>query len=196
VTMSQPRPFGMVDLVILLLFAVGAISAAVWEDHQFVRHQIDRRSQLDQAAVARRPGWVWSMEYPLRRASGDLRVLLVVATVGSGTAALRRPGLLRGKSWPASGWVAGAVGAIAVAYCLVLVVVLLKSNAQWVNVSTFFLIAGPAAQGSILGAWALLAVSRRWGTRPDDWDDRLGRLVGWCWLGLYGYGIVYPAIWT
>ena len=201
-TMSQPRPFGMVDLVILLLFAVGAISAAVWEDHWFVRNQIDRRSQLDQAAVARRPGWVWSMEYPLRRASGDLRVLLVVATVGSGTAALRRPGLLRGKSWPASGWVAGAVGAIAVAYCLVLVVVSLKSNAQWVplNVlwlpSTFFFIAGQAAQGSILGAWALLAVSRRWGTRPDDWDDRLGRLVGWCWLGLYGYAIVYPAICT
>ena len=79
------------------------------------------------------------MEYPLRRASGDLRVLLVVATVGSGTAALRRPGLLRGKSWPASGWVAGAVGAIAVAYCLVLVVVLIKSNTPWVNVSTFFL---------------------------------------------------------
>ena len=44
-TMSQPRPFGMVDLVILLLFAVGAISAAVWEDHWFVRNQIDRRSQ-------------------------------------------------------------------------------------------------------------------------------------------------------
>jgi hypothetical protein len=196
VKMSQPRPFGMVDLVILLLFAVGAISAAVWWDHQVGRHQIDRRSQLDQAAVARRPGWVWSMEVPLRRASGDLSVFLVVATVGSGTAALRRPGLLRGKSWPASGWVAGAVGAIAVAYCLVLVVVLIKSNTPWVNVSTFFLIAGPAAQGSILGAWALLAVSRRWGTRPDDWDDRLGRLVGWCWLGLYGYGIVYPAIWT
>ena len=45
--------------------------------------------------------------------------------------------------------------------------------------------------GVVLGAWATLAATRRWRTEPT-WIDRLGRVLGVCWifllvLYLYGY---------
>lgn len=46
---------------------------------------------------------------------------------------------------------------------------------SWVTVSARV---GPA----IAGAWLLLALSGRWRSDPG-WSDRLGRLLGCCWIG-------------
>ena len=47
----------------------------------------------------------------------------------------------------------------------------------------------PTVAGLILGAWAILAVSRRWEAEAG-WIDRLGRLVGAAWLALAFFGLV------
>ena len=203
--MRAPRPFGKMDIVILLAFLVAAVAAAAWRDVLFDVYEWPRahgHAFLDSKVAARRPEWVWSLFWPWRRVSSDLEPFLVIATVGVGTVLVRRPHLLRGRDWPAPGVVVGAVGTIVVAYCLVMVILSLGSSAGWARVlqrrffSTFFLIASGAVQGSILGAWTILAVARRWRPKSDDWDDRLGRLLGWAWFARYGCSIVEPAIWT
>jgi hypothetical protein len=48
-------------------------------------------------------------------------------------------------------------------------------TALWITIST-------RNAYAIAGAWTLLALSRRW--KPDPgWIDRLGRLLGSCWIG-------------
>jgi hypothetical protein len=37
---------------------------------------------------------------------------------------------------------------------------------------------------AVIGAWLVLASGRRWGAEPS-WIDRLGRLLGACWIGLF-----------
>ena len=203
--MRRPRPFGTLDVVILLAFGAGAVAAAVWREVQFVRHASqypDRRTYLDAKQVARRPPWLWSLDLPVRRVTNDLEAFLVVATVGLGTAALRRPSLLRGRDWPGPGIVVGVVGAIAVVYSLAHLLAMVNSGVAWAPqirrrfFENFNDVSAQAVEGMILGSWTLLAVARRWRPRPDDWDDRLGRVLGWSWLALYGYRILYPAIWT
>ena len=37
---------------------------------------------------------------------------------------------------------------------------------------------------SIVPVWVLVALGGRW-NRSTDWRERLGRVVGWCWIALY-----------
>jgi hypothetical protein len=37
---------------------------------------------------------------------------------------------------------------------------------------------------AVIGAWVVLASGRRWGAEPS-WIDRMGRLLGTCWIGLF-----------
>jgi hypothetical protein len=37
---------------------------------------------------------------------------------------------------------------------------------------------------AVLGAWAALSAGRRWRTE-SSWIDRLGRVLGCCWIGLF-----------
>ena len=204
--MSRPRPFGPVDVAILATFAAGALVSAATADANFRRSApADRRDGLTPEHIARRPDWLWSLEGPARRAVDDLQAFLVVATVGLGTASIRRPGLFNGRRWPGPGIMAGAVGSLVVAYSLAIGLLYFVPGTPGTLFSriwrtrfftTFLVLAVQGVPSAILGAWTLSAISRRWRPRTDDWDDRLGRLLGWSWLGLYGYIILYPAIWT
>lgn len=43
---------------------------------------------------------------------------------------------------------------------------------------------GPA----VIGGWLALALCRRWKAEPD-WVDRLGRLLGFYWVGMFAWGV-------
>ena len=193
------RPFGPIDLAVLLAFAAGGASAAVWKDG--LHEPFDRRDPGSPESASR-PDWVWALESPAARIQGDLTAFLLVATLGAGTAALRRRGMLRRPGWPGPGIAAGTVGAIAVLYAIARPIAALNSSSPWAMQayrrrpsSWIFDLASIAVPGAILGAWILLAVARAWRPVAGDKDDRIGRILGWGWLGLLAFLILYPGIW-
>jgi hypothetical protein len=199
---DQPRRFGAIDAVVLLSFLVASTLAMSWEDRRFGRDIAgDRLAGLGPEVVARRPGWVWSLEKPSRRLRGDLKVFLLISVVGVGTAPLRRPGLLRAGRRAGPGIVAGLVGSLSLAYAAVLVIAWLYAGTQGYHTvgerffTTFFQVGGEAARSAILGSWVYLALSRGWHPRRRDWDDRVGCILGWGWISIYLYDVFYPAIW-
>lgn len=197
------RAFGRVDAAVLLVFAAAAVVAAGVRDREFRKTEaIDRRTGLRPEQIARRPDWLCRLDAAARRVDEDLKVLLVVATAGVGTVVLRRRALFREPRWPGPGIIAGLVGAASLVYCVILVAVSFGSSAPWARLlhrqwfHTVFVMSEGAQAGAIVGAWTFLAVTRSWRPRRADWDDRIGRFVGWTWIGAYGFDILYPAIWT
>jgi hypothetical protein len=196
------RSFGKRDACILLAFGALAVLSADRRDREFRRAEADRRAYLKLEQVARRPDWLWRLDWPAMRAKEDLKVFLVVMTLGAGTVVVRRPGLFRKRPWPGPGVVAAMAGAASAVYCGVLILLSFGSTALWARrlhrqwFQTLFEISSSAQEGAIAGVWAFLVVARAWRPHSDDWDDRIGRYLGWAWIGVYTFEIIYPAIWT
>ena len=50
-----------------------------------------------------------------------------------------------------------------------------------------------APKGSILGAWSLLILAGRWKSEASGLE-RLGRLLGWCWLSSFAFDVFQSAL--
>lgn len=57
----------------------------------------------------------------------------------------------------------------------------------------FWITASVPVRPAVLGAWLLLALSGRWRADPG-WMDRLGRLLGWCWIGWHLLWLIHSPV--
>lgn len=165
--------------------------------------EVDRQF-LESPTVAALPGhperWPVSLRWlaaPSQRAASALGAGLVVLTLGLGLATIRGPFVPPGHRWPGRGRAAIVAATLGIAYGAAWVAseALADPGSTSIGWANPHLLADSLrncagrAQGPVLGAWALLAIAGRWRSR-EDWPGRLGRLVGWGWLGLAAYGLV------
>jgi hypothetical protein len=192
------RRLTWLDAAILLGFA-GLAAAAVYRidrewaggDEPVFAHYDPRKGT---------PAWFQALVTPYMQVHFDFLSALGVMTLGVAVVAFRHPIVLRrGRLGP--GLVAAAVAA------LFEVALLAKEVARmwpvlgwppsfsavdwskwlWVNMAS-------SVSGAVLGAWTALALAGRWRTSPD-WRDRLGRVVGWCWVGDVALSVVSRVFW-
>lgn len=193
--MELRRPIDRLDVAILTITAMLVAVTVALNDREAARFLRDRPTR------APLPPWARAVRVPLRRVEGDFKALLAVATLGVGLAVLSHPGRLRTKSWPAPGYSAMAVGALAEIFMIAWHVRLTSQGHYWLDRRlTYLVVFGTVARiqhrttGAILGAWVVLALSRRW--RPGrDLLDRLGCLLAWGWISLTVLEHLAPRFW-
>ena len=194
--MNRARTIGQLGLLMLLAVAV----AVVMRNDREVAERFD-------------PTWVegvargWSPPFravigPALRVGFDFGAGLVVMSAGLGLASLRRPFVPAGRNWPGRGVAAIAVSGLAVGFGAIQV-------ASWAiedPASTYFGLANPhflsdslrngsgAVADMVLGAWMLLALAGRWRSEADNFE-RLGRVLGWCWLATFGFDLFRATFW-
>lgn len=126
---------------------------------------------------------------PALRLESDLNAALVVATLGLGLVALRRPAVPRRGRWLGRGRAALLAGLIVIGYAWVRALIEAGSTgpliALWPPPPSFvyetLAACGRDIKWGILGAWSLLALAGHWRSEAG-WLERGGLFLGWCWL--------------
>ncbi len=193
------RRTGTIRRVDVLMLLVAAAAVVMRNDREV--SEVFSRDWVE--TVARRwPPPFRSVVGPTLRLGSDLMAALIVMTVGLGLTALRRPFVPAGQRWPGRGRAAIAVAGVAVGYGMIRVVLGamadLTSGSLGISYPHFFSDSlsncQGAPKGSILGAWSLLALAGRWESEADGLE-RLGRLLGWCWLASIAFDLFQSAVW-
>ncbi len=79
--------------------------------------------------------------------------------------------------------VACTVATIAMAIETLWIGSLLWIGSGFIHAETIFVGYAQQVSFAVVGAWLALALSGRWRTETS-WIDRLGRLLGWLWVGV------------
>lgn len=196
--MSRTGTIRRVEILILILL-IAAATVVMRNDRE--ASEVFSRDWVE-AVASRWPPPSRSVIGPTLRLGSDLVAALVVLTVGLGLAALRGPFVPAGKRWPGRGRAAIAAAGLAVGYGMIRVAssaltdlmsgYLVLSRPHFLHDSLRFCEAFP--KGSIFGAWSLLALAGRWQSEADGLE-RLGRLLGWCWLASIAFDLFRAAVW-
>lgn len=196
----RARSFSLLDAAVLALFAVAGVGLAAYHYRQRAAILHGYKDRPDHPEL--RPEWLWAVEWPARRIAAGVGDVLLLLTLGVGTAPLRRPGLLRERGWPPPGVAAGTAGSVVVLYRLVSF-----ANGLWTRPSSGLLayrhnfwtvnlsLIAEVTAGAVIGAWALLLVARRWRPKSGDPDDVLGRCVGYGFVAILTYAALVPVLW-
>lgn len=192
---DQPRSFTWLDGAIMLVALIFAIPAIQWCDGQYVRRVPREEANLPPRTVER-PEWFWSWQWPFDRVWHDIPAGLALLTLGAAFGVFRRPRSLSRRARRSPGVVGLAAGTI------VGLIVVGEMLTEWFyappgsNVASyqFFNSTTRIVPGTILGAWVAVALGGQWRPRAG-WPDRLGRMLGWCWLAYIAWLPIYPALW-
>jgi hypothetical protein len=207
---EQPQ-FDWPDCFILTVFTASGMVMAVQNDRAFF-DLLPSLASL-QAPWQNLPDWVADVELPAKRVRWDFLAFLSVVSVGVGLVILRgcRRGVRNGL--PGPGVAAGVTAALVVIeqtverLCLAAQDGLLVWPAwlrvrfdmrkwdpnEW-NTGAYWFEVEAAVTAAILGVWSYLLLARAWKAR-DDWRDRLGRWLAWCWLAQLPAHILILTIW-
>ena len=184
------------DTVILAAVVAAGLGAAVAQERWNRREDPLRWKDpiFPSPAWKRFPRWVRILCQPSNHVEVDVVAFLTVANLGLPLVTVRRGRLRNPSGWPGPG-VAATLAAGSLLGISVLNVAL--QLAFWsspppapgtvsAGYLVYFLVNRSYAEinacGAVLGAWVVLAAAGRWVPRPD-WPDRLGRWVGWGWVG-------------
>jgi hypothetical protein len=190
--------------LILLVTVITAV-AATWRQDREVRRDLEHKA----ASRVRfgspfefpgnvRPRWLTALEAPVERLDRIAPFFLLPATLGSAATVLRSPSKLTRRMLRSPGAVALVVGSFTAGLALVELlvdwpIVPARPLGDRVILLLFFGVSIPIG-ASILGAWIIMAVSGRWRCRRD-WRDRLGRALGFGWLGYLSLPTLQSALW-
>jgi hypothetical protein len=183
--------------VLILLIAVAAV---VMRNDREVSEVYSR--SLVEAVGSRWPPLVRSIVGPTLRLGSNLNAALIVMTVGLGFVVLREPFIPAGRRWPGRGVAAISVAGLAVVYGMIRVALdaMADPTSVYFGLSNphFFSYAIHSGEGysknAVLGAWSLLILAGRWKSEADGLE-RLGRLLGWCWLTSIAFEFFQSALW-
>jgi hypothetical protein len=193
------RSLALVDLAILAIFAALALGLAIVNDREFLQVLMNYRSMGGHWPGT--PLWFDALELPSKRVQSNFAAFLIAFTPGIALATFRRPSALRHRP-TMPGVLATAAASLAI---LVWIPDFIRRSFGiwpylWAGPGPGFwydmtwLHFEPYTSGAIVGVWAYLALGRRWIAR-DDWRDRLGRWLGWCWLGITAASSLFPILW-
>jgi hypothetical protein len=189
------RPIGRLDVAILTITAIAGAVAVAFNDRETVRFLQER------PVGTSLPPWAQTVTVSFRRAEGDFKALLAVATLGVGVTVLSHPHRLRTRIWPGPGVSAMAVGALAEIFMILWHAHLISQGHYWLDRNLSYLVVfGTVARvqfrttGAILGTWVVLTISGRWHPR-SDLLDKLGCLLSCCWIGLLVFEDLAPRFW-
>jgi hypothetical protein len=185
----RARQFTWLDAAILLAVLLLGIAAATWADREYLRRQPPTRFPVRRSVE--RPQWLWHLQYPFHRLWNDAQSVMGVATLGTAIVLLRDRRIWRRRRLTRPGDVAIAIGVLFGGIAVISQVLTAVPTSSRPQSLAFELgsILQDQVPGSILGAWIALWLARVWRPSPD-WRDRLGRILGWCWLGDIGLLIV------
>jgi hypothetical protein len=204
-------PFQRLDGLVLILFFVVGLYAAVLIDAEFMENLWYFDAGNPWAFL---PDCVAALELPAKRVQFDFLAFLSVVTPGIGLVTFRRLASWRWGGFPGPGVAASATSALTELHQVAERICLLYYNHpgyrklgliwppggriqwspyDWGYASSLFQI-GSGVTGAILGVWAYLILARAWKAR-DDWRDFLGRWLAWCWLGEVAFSTLAPVIW-
>jgi len=195
-----PRPFTGTDLTIAVAIAVVAIATAVYADHDFMSAEgggrwfgVRRLRSDDQ------PTWAGPLRFQAARTQTDFVTFLGVTTGGLALALGRRV-LTEERSYRGPGTVAVAVAACilclrALEVALVGSLYGMSQYARYIHFFAFWVKLELDVSIAIVGAWTVLVLAGRWRTQIDWWD-RLGRWLGWAWIGVLAYRTLSRAFWA
>jgi hypothetical protein len=189
------RQLDWLDRAILSLTAI-LIVAVVWLNDSDASSPV-----VEDVSRVRLPPSVAAGWMPWKRAENDFEAFLAVATLGLGFTVLSHPGRLRTKDWPPPGHTAMAVGVLAELFMIAWHISLNVQGQYWLDRRFAHLIVLSAVSrirfriaGAIVGAWVVLAFSRRFRPRPELLD-RLGCIVAASWIGVIVIRLTWPRFW-
>jgi hypothetical protein len=205
------EPFTRIHAAALLLVVLVAFALAV--EFDVLRRQI--YSGSERTAIRWRPFGIRSRvpqfggggrgrpqrpflqpvdDRPARRLIDEFYVFVASATIGASVLVLRPS--RRARPRPLRDWGPAAVATSALVGTLLVAKDLLWVSLAWpppyIPVSVF-LDSAHRMSGIALGAWVTFALPGKRRARLH-WRDRLGRLIGWCWLSYLVYLVTWPAI--
>jgi hypothetical protein len=183
----KPRPFGLVDAMIM----VAAVAAGLW---------VNRINWLDLNSL-----WYGGAYHGIQRLLSLVMPHIAAATMALVAIRMRRPRPPLRRLLRAPGAVACTVASAAIVLIVIWAVSAtaagraimfsqavrrLPNNGGRGSGGTLdpfegrlFVVYGDQVGFAVAGAWLSLMLAGRW--RPErTWLDRLGRAVGWSWLGL------------
>jgi hypothetical protein len=189
---NQKQSFSLLDAMIALItLVIGVVVIVVAVDPD--QRRVDPPSpEPVQRRNVPRPDWVWNLASSYRRMQHDYVFVVAVATLGVGAilATDKSTWTRRGISRP---------GTLAVVLALLVgtfQIVTLIVN-RWPSFSAAASFGYDIRNqlehyitGAILGAWVALACCGLW-RASDNWKETAARMVGWGWLGTFGFLIGY-----
>jgi hypothetical protein len=205
---TRTRPFGVIDSALLAGVVVLSVLAACATDRESSGLPAD---SLFYPSWSRWPSWLHPWIRSAHRLRTDTVAFLGTFALGLAVIAYRPRRDRLGRRGP--GHIAVGLAALLALYYIVTDV-----TRRWIIpliplppgtsirfppllFTTFFLLFSFVIAPAIVAAWLTLALSGGW--RPSmDWTDRLGRWVGWSWIGAYlwdvlvnGSGLICGACW-
>lgn len=142
-----------------------------------------------------RPEWVWEFHPYYRRFQFDYQFALTVATLGTGLILAKTRGTWTKRGMSRPGTLAVAIAVVIGVPQIAMLVVERSPSFQWNN-SVWYDIYNNLAfrnAGTILGAWVVLLSCGLW-RRAQTWQETLGRVIGWGWLGTIVLLLGYPLL--